>query len=107
MKKSFKKFKGEYFISKYSDNNAYQNGFRFLDYYPLINQRIHVLGKNKKILNDKFKQQYLKFLRILAEKPQLSLADELWSVYYLLLQDKIELAIQKFDKIATNSSNGN
>lgn len=75
-----------------------EDSFRFLDYYPLVNQRIHKLGKSKKILNDKFKAHYTLFLRILATKYKPSIEEVIWFIYYLLLQDKIDQALSTYKK---------
>ena len=84
-----------------------EENFRFLDYYPLVNQRIHKLGKSKKILNDKFKAHYTQFLRILAMKYHPSIEELIWFIYYLLLQDKIDQAIDIFNKYKARIEDGN
>jgi hypothetical protein len=84
-----------------------EQGFRFLDYYPLINQRAHKLGKSKKILNNQFKTQYTEFLKLTCSKYKLDNAEAMWLIYYLLLQDKIDQAIdcyKKYQKQIENDS---
>lgn len=98
---------GNYFISDSLKWFPEDTGFRYLDYYPLVNQRAHKLGKNKKILNDKFKNQYNRFLRMLCEKPFIEDADKLWLIYYFLLLDKIDEAIKLFDEYTKNSKKSN
>ena len=40
---------------------------KFLEYHPIVNQRIHMLHKNKSnILNVEFKKQYEAFLNSLV-----------------------------------------
>jgi len=61
---------------------------KLLEYYPLINPRVHLLKKDTaNILNKEFKSQYQTFLMYLAEKGQskLDLLDKLTFIYYLLL----------------------
>jgi hypothetical protein len=75
-----------------------EKNFRYLDYYPLINQRVHKLGKSKKILNNQFKEQYTLFLKVCCWKPRLDNADIMWLIYYFLLQDKIDQALDCYNK---------
>ena len=67
-----------------------------LEYSPLVNARAHRLGPDRTILNDRFREHYQRLLSILAHKPALDDADHLAVTGYLLLQDRIEEALQAF-----------
>lgn len=83
------------------------SNFRFLDYYPLVNQRIHKLGETKEILNDKFKNHYTEFLKILATKYKPNIEELIWFIYYQLLQDNIEAAIDLFKRFSSDIEKAN
>ncbi|MCB9638529.1 MAG: hypothetical protein H6727_06425 [Myxococcales bacterium] len=70
--------------------------YEHLEYRPLVNARAHAFGKKRKILNNRFRQQYNTLLRLLTYKPSLDAHDHIALSYYLLLQDRIEEAIQRF-----------
>ncbi len=70
--------------------------YEHLEYSPLVNARAHRLGADRTILNDRFREQYQRFLAILAHKPALDNADRLALTGYLLLQDRVEEAIAFF-----------
>jgi len=73
---------------------------QLLEYNPFINQRVHLLADSKnRILNVQLKEQYKKFVLYLCERGQLSAEHYLGLIYYLLLQDRVEEAIQFFGKI--------
>ncbi len=77
------------------ERKAYQH----LDYRPLINARAHQLGRRREIVNDRFHAQYHRLLRILSCRTELDDADRMAVVYYLLLQDRIELALAHFERV--------
>ena len=68
----------------------------YLEYIPLINARAHLLGQERKLLNEEFNIQYQKFLKQLLMKTtsilDSSLIDLISSCYYLLLQDRFDEA---------------
>jgi len=72
--------------------------YQHLEYKPLVNARAHTLGKQRKILNNRFYDQYHRFMEVLKYKAKPSATDELAVTYYLLLQDRIFEALQHFDK---------
>lgn len=39
------------------------NKYQYLEYIPLVNARTHLLGQQRKILNNSFKEQYFKVLK--------------------------------------------
>lgn len=69
------------------------------EYMPLVNARVHQLGRRRKILNNRFAQQYNAFLKLLHYRPQLSAEDLLAGVYYMLLQDRVDKALALFKRI--------
>ena len=78
--------------------------FQFKEYNPLINPRVHDIGPHKhNILNRDFKNTYNDFLSYLVDKKQLDSKDWLYLGLYLILQDRIDDAIQVYDKIDAKS----
>lgn len=80
--------------------------YQHLEYKPLVNARAHALGKVRQIVNDRFHQQYHQFMTMLSYKRTFDDADLLSITYYLLLQDRVEEALETFsrvnaDKLAT------
>lgn len=83
-----------------STNPFTERTFEHLEYLPLVNARAFTLGKERKILNNRFREQYSEFLRLLSYKNQLDRLDLLEICYYLLLQDRIEEAKHFFHRIS-------
>jgi hypothetical protein len=80
--------------------------YEHLEYKPLVNARAHSLGQRRQIVNDALHAQYHKLLTTLTYSNVLNDNDVLAVVYYLLLQDRIEEAVEAFsrvnaDKLAT------
>jgi hypothetical protein len=73
--------------------------YQHLEYAPLVNPRVHQLGAKRKILNQRFREQYQRFMKLLCYKPALSDADKLAVAYYLTLQDRIEEALGWFGRV--------
>jgi hypothetical protein len=78
--------------------------YEHLEYFPLVNARAHMLGKDRKILNNRFAEQYKSLCRILCYKPRKKFdAEDIMAVtYYLLLQDRVEEAQQMFESITSD-----
>lgn len=76
-----------------------RNRYQHLEYSPLVNARAHRLGKELRIPNQRFAQQYLRFLDVLKYKPALDDADRLAVACYLLLQDRIEEGLATFKRV--------
>eukprot|EP01083_Nonionella_stella_P073566 199050_1 len=81
-----------------------RRSYQHLEYAPLINARAHTLGARRKILNDGFRAQYTRFLWqvcMLAVQRKADLPPTLLleMTYYLLLQDRIEEAIEMFKSV--------
>ncbi|KAF9991753.1 hypothetical protein BGZ80_005524 [Entomortierella chlamydospora] len=74
--------------------------FHYLEYFPLINARVHKANKNVTILNDRFKEQYIRFLTLLSQKPKHDVEDLLVLTVYLLAQDRILEAKEQFVKLS-------
>jgi hypothetical protein len=72
-----------------------------------VNPRAHRLGKKRVILNERFFQQYERLMKVLSYKPQLDDYDFMDITYYMLLQDRIEEAIQFFNRINPKKLNSN
>jgi hypothetical protein len=76
-----------------------RRSYQFLEYAPLINARAHKLGKDRQIVNEKEYQQYEKFLWVERYRPAMNQDDLMSTVYYLLLQDRIDEANSFFAKV--------
>jgi hypothetical protein len=73
--------------------------YQHLDYRPLVNARIHPLGRRRQIVNQRLSEQYHRLLRILSCKRQLDNDDLMSVTYYLLLQDRVEEALASFARV--------
>lgn len=73
--------------------------YQHLEYAPLVNARSHRLGRERKILNDRFRGQYNRFLGVLTYKPDLSAEDQLAVAGYFFLQDRIDEALTKLEEV--------
>ena len=76
-----------------------RRAYEHLEYSPLINQRAHQLGTERRIANPEVLKQYTAFLDILAHKPALDAADAMGVVYYLFLQDRVEESLERFHAV--------
>jgi len=75
-----------------------------LEYWPLVNARAHQLGAQRQILNDRFKEKYTQFLRLMMWKPKPENEDLMTYCYYLLLQDRIKEAKNIFEQVTLKPS---
>jgi hypothetical protein len=73
--------------------------YEHLEYKPLVNARTHALGNRRQIVNGALHDQYHKLLKTLTYRNELNDADHLATVYYLLLQDRIEEAQAAFARV--------
>jgi hypothetical protein len=73
--------------------------YEHVEFAPLVNERIHTFGGERRILNAGFAAQYRSFLDITARRPQLGADDWLEVTYYLLLQDRVEEALAAFSRV--------
>jgi hypothetical protein len=76
-----------------------RNTYQHLEYSPLVNARAHRLGKEHKILNDRFWEQYVRLLNVVKYKSALDDTDRLAVAYYMLLQDRIEEGLAFFKRV--------
>ncbi len=77
-----------------------RRAYEHLEYSPLINQRMHRLGGENRIVNPVLRNQYQSLLNILSWKRTLEPMDQMSVVYYLFLQDRVEEALARFKTIA-------
>ncbi len=73
--------------------------YQHREYWPLVNARVYQLGQKRKILNEQFSAQYHALLADLRYRKDLTDADRMAVVYYLLLQDRVEEAARFFAEI--------
>ena len=73
--------------------------YEHLEYKPLVNARAHALGHRRQIVNDRFHAQYHAFLKTLSYSKLLNDADLLAVTYYLLLQDRIDEAVDTLARV--------
>lgn len=73
--------------------------YEHLEYAPLIHARAHVLGGQRKILNQALAAQYRRFLDVLATQAALSDDDLLAAAYYLLVQDRVAEGLEVFGRV--------
>jgi hypothetical protein len=70
-----------------------------LEFDPLINPRAHRFGEEPRLTHPAARQHYQAFLDQLAWKPALDANDQLTLTVFLLLQDRIAEALDRFAKI--------
>jgi len=73
--------------------------YEHLEYKPLINARAHALGQTRQIVNARFLGQYAQYLKLKTYRGTLGDDDLLSATYYLLLQDRVEEALETFAKV--------
>ncbi|NNE92309.1 MAG: hypothetical protein HKN23_11730 [Verrucomicrobiales bacterium] len=73
--------------------------FQQLEYKPLVNARAHRLGRDRKILNDRFRDQYLDYMKVLTYKPEFDGYDNIAAANYLFTQDRVEEGLNWFGKV--------
>jgi hypothetical protein len=76
-----------------------RKAYEHMEYKPLVNARAHQLGTRRQIVNDRFHQQYHRLLKILSYRHQLDHDDLMSVTYYLLLQDRVQEAIEFFGRV--------
>ena len=81
-------------------NPVARHTYQHKEYWPLVNARVYQLGKTRKILNQQVHAQYHHFLQLLQYRSLLSDADLMDTVIYLLLQNRVEDAMEFFDRIS-------
>ncbi|MDD5350549.1 MAG: hypothetical protein PHQ12_10095, partial [Chthoniobacteraceae bacterium] len=92
---------GPWFASAlYNVDPVARRTYEHLEYSPLINPRAHRIGAEWRIGNPAFARQYRALMEILAHKPMLGDADNLQTVYYLFLQDRVEEALARLHAVS-------
>ncbi|NNE01424.1 MAG: carboxypeptidase regulatory-like domain-containing protein [Pirellulaceae bacterium] len=77
--------------------------YELLEYAPLIRARIHRLGDENEILNSTFLAQYRNFVQMIGFSQETPPDERLVLTYYLLLQNRIQEAIETFSNIDRES----
>jgi hypothetical protein len=72
--------------------------YQHLEYAPLVNPRAHPVGAKRKILNNRFREQYQRQMTVLSYQAAPSDADELAVAYYLALQGRVEEALDWYGR---------
>jgi hypothetical protein len=80
-------------------NPVARKTYQHLDYRPLVNARVHQLGRNRQIMNQRLHGQYHNLLSIFGYRRALTDDDRMAITYYLLLQDRVEEAIAFFEQV--------
>ena len=90
-------FKSKLFST--SEIDEFEN--QHLEYMPLYNARKHPFGDKKQanIANKEFKETYQKFIINLLPLEKIETKEKLQLVYYLILQDRMDDALNVFQKI--------
>lgn len=91
---------GPVFQSDLLDVDPIERGFyEQLEYAPLVNARTHRLREKNEILNPTLLMQYVSLLRMMAYTPETTDIQRLALTYYLILQNRIEEALETFAKV--------
>ncbi|MEP4079580.1 hypothetical protein [Haloferula sp.] len=81
-------------------------GWESLEFDPLVNPRRHPFGKNPRINFEAARNHYETYLDQLAWKPELDPNEHLHLTWFLLLQDRIGEAIDRFAKVEPDNLSG-
>jgi len=76
-----------------------RRNYQHLEYSPLVNARTYALGGKRKILNDRFHQQYGQLMQIYSHRQSLEDKERMTLAVYLLLQDRVSEGLEVVDKI--------
>jgi hypothetical protein len=82
---------------------AYKN-LEHHEFWPLVNQRAHPVQGNREITNPQIHSRYHQLLRYLSFRPTFEEKDELAIVYFLILQDRVAEAIQRFERLSSEKA---
>jgi hypothetical protein len=74
-------------------------GWEILEFDPLVNPRAHRFADKERLTHEEAAEHYEALLDLLAWKPQLSADDRLALTAHLLMQDRVEEALARFDAI--------
>jgi len=81
-----------------------RRSYEHLAYSPLVNQRVHRLGSERRIANPAVLAQYQSLRGILAHQPQLDAMDSMSVTDHHFLQDRVEEALARFRASAPDSA---
>jgi hypothetical protein len=73
--------------------------YEHLEYAPLVPARIHSLRPEPEIMNNRLLDQYRSLMRLIAYQPETVAEQDLALTYYMLLQNRIEEAIERFNSV--------
>jgi len=73
--------------------------YEHVEFAPFVNERAHPFGGTRRILNPDVARQYARLLSVLVHTPRLDEADWLEVTYSLLLQDRVEEALEAFARV--------
>jgi hypothetical protein len=76
-----------------------QMSYEHLDYKPLVVARMHQLGPNRLVLNDRLFAQYSHLLNVIAHESELSNDERMELCYYMLLQNRITESLSWFKQV--------
>jgi len=97
---SFLRSCGQYIVSELvTIDPVVRKYYQHLEYSPLVNARAHRLSQRRKILNERFSQQYHRLMNILGFRAKMDDDDLMAVTYYMLLQDRIEEARKFFKQV--------
>jgi hypothetical protein len=75
------------------------HGWETLEFDPLVNPRAHRFADNARLTHEQAAAHYEAFLEVLSWKPALSDDDKLALAAHLMMQDRIEEALARFNEI--------
>lgn len=74
----------------------------YQEYYPLLHPRAHAFDAKRqlesRLTNSAFRQSYLRFLEAISYRKEVNCEDLLVATYYLLLQERVGLAVETFTR---------
>ncbi|MCE9519318.1 MAG: hypothetical protein K8R87_07185, partial [Verrucomicrobia bacterium] len=76
-----------------------RRSYEHLEYSPLVNQRAHRMGSERRIATPEQRTQYLSLMNILAHKPALDAIDNMSVTYHLFLQDRVDEGLARFHQV--------
>ncbi len=80
--------------------------YEHLDFRPIVVARSHLLGTKRTVLNDGLFAQYNTLLNLLSGQRSIEDAERLSLVYYFILQNRLEEAIEHFAMIDSQRFDG-
>ncbi len=91
---------GQYLVSPLATiDPVTRHWYQHMEYDPLVNARAHQLSKRRRIVNDRFNQQYHRLMKVLSYKRTLNDDDLLAVTYFMLLQDRVGEALAFFNAV--------